>query len=123
MNETPPNFEALLMGVNFRPIEAKAIVLKLQEGDALILQREPLNAYDGNAVQVLAPDDNEVEPNCFLGYVAKEIASDLAPWMDQGWHFTCTTGMRMSETKVVLNIEPILPTASEEKVPANADAD
>lgn len=123
MNETPPDFEALLMGVSFRPIEAKAIVKDLEDGTSLILQREPTNKYDVNAIQVLSNDENPIEPNCFLGYVAKETACDLAPWMDQGWHFTCVMNGRYSESKIILDIRPILPESNDAMVDESADAD
>jgi hypothetical protein len=45
-------------------------------GDPLILVREPTNAYDENAIQVYALD------GIFLGYIAREYASDWAPSFD-----------------------------------------
>ena len=38
-------FEAVLRGVNFRPIEAKALVMKLEEGDLLTRPREGANKH------------------------------------------------------------------------------
>lgn len=101
MNENPPSFEALLRGVSFRPIEAKAIVNGLQEGSTLLVEREPTNNFDKNAIRVLDPDSGE-----FLGFVAKEIAVELAPWMDQGIEYTCTVGDRFSPAVVLLRLNP-----------------
>ena len=42
----PLVFEAHLRGVNFRPIEAKAIVNQLENGDLLNLERDPFNGYE-----------------------------------------------------------------------------
>lgn len=109
MNEEPPVFEALLRGVSFRPVEAKAIVKDLEDGAALLLEREPTNAHDDNAIKVCHPEGE------FLGYVAKEVAADLAPWMDKDWHFTCNVNGRMSASIVILDIRPILPTSEEAK--------
>lgn len=71
-------FTAHLRGVNFRPIEAKAIVNALEEGAQLLLEREPANQYDEFAIKVIDP-----ETAVHLGYVAKEVAAELAPIMDQ----------------------------------------
>lgn len=121
MNEEAPDFEALLRGVSFRPIEAKMIVKDLAEGDALMLEREPTNQYDENAIKVIHPDSTE-----FIGFVQKEIAVNLAPWMDRGFYFTCHVGDRMSASTVILIIKPIkainTDESASEKTLANARA-
>lgn len=117
MESQPPSFEALLRGVSFRPIEAKAIVKDLEEGTGLLIEREPFNAFDANAVMVRWPEDDT-----HLGYVAKEIAAELAPWMDQGWHFTCVVDLRMSASVVSLKIEPIIPARETVNETSAADA-
>jgi hypothetical protein len=45
--------------------------------DILSYQREPTNAYDCNAIQVLSPGGAHV------GYVPREVASVLAPFLDR----------------------------------------
>lgn len=92
-------FEAILRGANFRPIEAQALVMQLDEDAPLILQREPDNQFDPNAIQVIEP-----ESEMHLGYVAKEVAAELAPLMDEGEDFLCTVGSRMSPKAFILNI-------------------
>lgn len=77
-------FEAILRGVNFRPPSARGIVTNLEEGQKLNLEREAGNPHDENAIKVIEPDSGE-----FIGYVAKEIAADLAPHMDEGIAFSC----------------------------------
>jgi hypothetical protein len=77
-------FEAILRGVNFRPASAKEVVTNLEEGQKLNLEREPGNEYDENAIKVIEPESGE-----FIGYVAKEIAAELAPHMDAGIAFSC----------------------------------
>ena len=94
------SFEALLRGVSFRPIEAKAIVIKLQPDDELVLEREPENEYDENAIRVLCPKTGE-----FLGFVAKEVALEIAPLMDTGTQFTCKVGDRFTPAIVALKID------------------
>ena len=92
-------FEAVLRGVNFRPIEAKALVMKLEEGHALTLQRDGANQYDPNAIMVLDP-----ESQIFIGFVAKEVAAEIAPLMDEGTEFWCVTGDRLSQNSFILLI-------------------
>jgi hypothetical protein len=91
-------FTAYLRGNNFRPIEAKVIANNLEEGNVLILMREPGNQYDPNAIQVLDPN-TEVH----LGYVAKEVAVELAPLMDEGRAFACVVESNMMRS-IVLSI-------------------
>lgn len=92
-------FTAHLRGVNFRPIEAKAIVNVLEEGAQLLLEREPANRYDEFAIKVIDP-----ETAVHLGYVAKEVAAELAPIMDQNDRiFECFVVSNMMR-KVTLRI-------------------
>lgn len=91
---------ALLNGVNFRPQEARALVAGLEEGEELVLVREPGNAYDTNAIKVLHPE-NEIH----LGYIEKDIAAELAPRMDDGEEFTCEMYSREGTIKVRLAID------------------
>jgi len=92
-------FEAVLRGADFRPIEAQARVSSLEEGDSLTLLREPGNRFDSNAIMVLDPDSE-----MHLGYVAKEVAAELAPLMDEGEEFVCSVGGKMSAKSVILSI-------------------
>lgn len=95
------NYTAYLRGTSFRGIEAQAIAQNLVEGQELVLQREPSNAFDENAIAVLDP-----ETQVHLGYVAKEVAVDLAPEMDTGTEFTCRVDANMMKS-VILDISPI----------------
>lgn len=92
-------FTAYLRGNNFRPIEAKAIANELAEGDVLTLMREPGNQFDPNAIMVLDPN-TEIH----LGYVAKEVAQELAPLMDEGRAFACQVESNMMRS-IVLKID------------------
>lgn len=56
----------------------------LQVGDAVILEREPDNTHDENAILVLSTDDAE------LGYVPRENASQMAPLIDSGAQVNAT---------------------------------
>lgn len=114
----PPTFEAILRGVSHRPIEAKAIVKDLEEGDSLLIERDPHNEFDANAIKVTHEPSGE-----FIGFVAKEVAVDLAPWMDKGWHFTCHVNGRISSSIVLLMIYPVFPQeeSADEETKAHID--
>jgi len=72
-------FHAALMGVNFRGPAVRELVADLPVGeDRFDFERDPANQYDPNAIKVLL--DGE-----FLGFVAKEVAEELAPLMDAGY--------------------------------------
>jgi hypothetical protein len=91
-------FTAYLRGTSFRPITAKTIVAGFQGGEALLIEREPHNQFDPNAIMVLDPETRE-----HLGYVAKEVAVELAPMMDEGRFFSCRVESAMMKS-VVLEI-------------------
>lgn len=98
----PPTFEAELRGVSFRPIEAKAVVKDLVVGDPLKLEPDPKNEYDPNAIKVI-----EINSGEFIGFVAAEVAVDMAEWIAQGWTFECKVSHRVSAAKVLLEIYPV----------------
>ena len=77
-------YEANLRGMNFRPLVAQSIVMELEEGNELLLEREPNNPHDFNAIKVLDPTTGE-----HLGYVAREVSRDLAPELDSGMIGVC----------------------------------
>lgn len=81
-------FTAALMGVNFRPTEVREFVKDSEtfESYPLTLEREPNNQYDANAIRVIA--DVGYPEHCdtqFVGFVAKEVAEELAPLLDSGY--------------------------------------
>jgi hypothetical protein len=94
-------FTAYLRGNNFRPVEAKAAFNELLPGNVLSLEREASNAYDPNAIMVCG-QDNMIH----LGYVAKEVAIELAPLMDEGKSFVCTVESHL-QNSVVLVIDEL----------------
>ena len=77
-------YTVYLRGSNFRPVEAQAVVLAFSEDDPLLLEREPSNQFDPNAIRVIEPNTTH-----HVGYVAKEFASEIAPLMDAGATATC----------------------------------
>lgn len=75
---------APLMGVQFRPAEAKAVVDSLTIGQRLELEAEPTNQYDANAVKVIEPESGE-----FIGYVAKVSNYETAQHLVAGGAYEC----------------------------------
>lgn len=108
-------FTAYLRGLSFRPIEAKNLVNQFQGGEVLTLQREASNQYDANAIMVLDP-----ETSIHLGYVAKEVAVELAPLMDEDRYFTCTVDGLAPKT-VILRIEEVQESETALIIPESMD--
>lgn len=93
------NFETVLVGVNFRPIEAQARITQLEAGHVLTLEREPENAYDSNAVKVIDPTTD-----IFLGYIERTVAVELAPLLDEGASSHCTITGFENRKRPVLHV-------------------
>lgn len=55
----------------------------LNNGDELVLKREPNNSYDKNAIQIHSKSGK------ILGYVKAEIAADLAKQIDKNFSVRC----------------------------------
>ena len=106
-------FTAILRGLSFRPIDAKSYASTLTEGDGLLIDREPGNAFDPNAIKVLSPDGI-----IHIGYVAKEVAVELAPLMDEGRFFACSVESHMMKQIILLikevDIKPVAGLVNEE---------
>lgn len=79
MNE----FYTKLAGTTFNGrdevIEELYLSGQLDVGQELILQRQPYNASDSNAIAVLHPSNNEQ-----LGWISRQVAQTMAPKIDAG---------------------------------------
>lgn len=94
----PNSYLTNLAGLSFRPKESKTVVLQLRPGDQLDLEREPMNAYDENAIKVFAlvkPGTLEIEhedpaeaERHFIGYVEKIANPLIARDLDAGLTFS-----------------------------------
>jgi hypothetical protein len=74
-----PSFITTLAGANFRPADAKAVLLELEVGANVRLEREASNPYDSNAIRVIEPISGE-----FIGFVAKADNPEIADLLDKG---------------------------------------
>ena len=75
------SFFTKIVGVTFEG--RQEIVRSLREGDTLALRRQPMNPYDSNAIAVLY---GELQ----LGFIRREIARELAPFIDGGRSYRAT---------------------------------
>lgn len=89
-----------LVGVNFRPAEAREIVKQLSFGSELELEAEPDNAYDRNAVKVLDP-----ETQIHLGYLSRESNYETAVHLADGGSYSCKVTSFANVLKPILSIE------------------
>ncbi len=75
--------------------------LNIKEGDELMLNREPNNKYDKNAIRV---SWGVIK----IGYIKKELAKDMAKAMDKGKKYKCyvsnVTGGTKGKTNKGINI-------------------
>ncbi|MBO5245055.1 MAG: DEAD/DEAH box helicase, partial [Selenomonadales bacterium] len=74
-------FYSKLVGVTFN--ERQAVIPTLGSGDELVIEREPNNPVDPNAIHILTQDRREV------GYIRKEIAAEISPLIDAGTAYRC----------------------------------
>lgn len=94
------SFSVYLVGVYHRDAEAKEYVQGMSETEeGLTLVRDPANPYDENAIQVHNAD------GLFLGFIAKEVAADMAPLLDAGETYEVRVVGFASELKPLLEIE------------------
>jgi hypothetical protein len=71
----------MVMGA-VRSAERRQGCAGLEVGEAVVLEREPDNPHDPNAVLVLTQDETEFQTE--LGYVPRELAKQMAPLLDAG---------------------------------------
>jgi len=61
----------------------------VKQGEILLLDREPTNPNDKNAISVSVAPIEYVEQDTKIGYISRELAADLAPIMDSGGKIVC----------------------------------
>ncbi len=87
-----------IVGVHFRPSEAKAIHNALQIGERVDLEPEPNNKYDPNAVMVMSEGEH-------IGYVARQNNYEIADYLNDGGDAATATVNRREGNKFVLLID------------------
>jgi hypothetical protein len=69
------------VGMRFRDPAEQSVAGALLPGDIVTLERDPFNQHDTNAIKVIYSDHH-------IGYIAREPASFIASYMDDGISFT-----------------------------------
>jgi len=87
-----------IVGMTFRDPKSRNRLNSLWNGESLVLEREPSNPYDHNAVKILSTD------NIHLGYIRRELAQTLAEEMDKGVDFFCCVETKTGGTEGKENI-------------------
>lgn len=101
-HEEPPVFEGIpCRGCMFFK-NACSIVHNLSVGEYILALREPHNKSDCNAIRVYDEAGNT------FGYIGREYAAEIAPWMDRGWSFLVQKTDRI-RCNTIVRFEPILP--------------
>jgi len=101
-----------VVGMHFRGEHAKAWAEAVQPGTEIFYDREPENPYDSMAIRVLYNFQH-------VGYIEREQAAFIAPWIDQGTEFSCTvTGVE----KRGKNLHPLVLFSPVEHESASAEA-
>lgn len=80
---TAPVVYSIVKGMKYRGQAAWFAVHDLEEHDPVIVQRDPENEYDGNAVKVLAITD--YEDTIHIGFIERAKAAVMSEWMDAGF--------------------------------------
>lgn len=84
-------YHAHIKGVYHRGADIQAYCQGLDYPAEVLLEREPDNAFDKNAIKVYHDD-------IWIGYIAKEVASWLAPKMDDGMEYIAeATGLETGD--------------------------
>jgi len=118
----PPTFKGIIVrGMYHRGEWAVAIAKALRSGEYMMVEREPTNPYDGNAIKVLARED-VFDKFTFIGYIGREYAARIAPWMDSGWFFNVSVERLMNGYPIV-KLEPMFPDEKKEEVGVEAELD
>lgn len=101
-----------VVGMHFRGQHAKAWAEAVQPGTEIFYEREPENQFDSMAIKVLYNFQH-------VGYIERNQAAFIAPWIDSGTEFSCVvTGV---ETRGK-NIHPIVLFTPQEEAEAETAA-
>lgn len=80
------NRSFFIAGVQFRPLEAKERIRKILKGTTLILEPEPTNQYDSNAVKIIELSE---KGKTHIGYVPKLFSSEVSAALEVGIDLEC----------------------------------
>jgi len=81
-----PTIIAKVRGYSFFGMEGATAYAELEEGDGVLLSREPENDVDSNAIRLETSCESCGGHN--VGYIDRDSARKLSPWIDKGWVYT-----------------------------------
>lgn len=104
----PPTYRNIpVRGTFYRTEDEREVAEMCRPGYKLMLEREPENRFDKNAIKVLTGNINY-----HVGYIGKEFAREIASWLDKGWFFVTTVTGKKSQNLIV-ELDPVLPKEEE----------
>jgi hypothetical protein len=74
-----PTYTVAIRGTKFRPPEAREVAKHLTPHESVLLEPEPKNPYDENAIKIIVKDQ-------FIGFVQADIAAVLSPILQGADH-------------------------------------
>ena len=80
------NHSFFIAGVQFRPTGVKEEIKKLLKHQNLILEPEPENEFDPNAIKIISINE---EGKAFLGYVPKKFSAEILAALEVGIDLEC----------------------------------
>lgn len=111
-----------LAGANFRPAEAKDFIKTMLNRDTtVLLQRDPTNPYDSNAIKIVCLDDMDDE--VFIGFVPKTDNAVLAMALDADGEYTIKHTGFIGTIQPTFRIEFTPPSIEERNEAADAAAE
>ena len=103
-DQEPPEFHGIpTRGCRLAGVSACVIIHTMDAGEQILVEREPTNPVDKNAIKVIVDDDDF---NGWFGYVGREYAAEIAPWMDRGVVFMVYTTDRVG-CSIILSFIPL----------------
>lgn len=84
MSDKAPTVRSRVRGVRLMPDFQQTLrhYRMVLSGEGLLLEREPSNPVDSNAIIV----HTETGP---IGYLERAASARIAPWIDKGWVYMC----------------------------------
>lgn len=107
-----------VVGVTFSNDDGSSrerIIANMTKFDRVIIERDPMNQYDSNAVKVCVVKDGR---NQQIGFVERNLAAQISPKMRRGASYKVSVvdcGIYMSRPYCEINIEEVASSATTEQ--------
>jgi hypothetical protein len=108
-----PLFTGTIAGIQFRGKEAREELTQIESGMELVLEPEPDNKYDSNAIKIVSPpraepcpDNPDTGGGIVLGYVPRAVNKDVLFFMQQPRRVECRLMERSCDLINIVGFEP-----------------